>query len=99
MGAFASEQQAVVCETVRKSFGTGENEVQVLRGVDLEVPFGQMSLLVGPSGCGKTTLLSVIAGLLDPSEGRLEVLGQEIGRLSDAESVVFRRRNLGFVLD
>ena len=52
----------------------------MLRGVDLEVPFGEMSLLVGPSGCGKTTLLSVIAGLLNTTGGELEVLGQDMSR-------------------
>lgn len=89
--------QAVLCRDVRKRFGTGENEIEVLRGVDLEVPFGEMSLLVGPSGCGKTTLLSVIAGLLNASGGTIEVLGQDISRLRNGQSVVFRRRNLGFV--
>jgi putative ABC transport system ATP-binding protein len=97
MSSFASKQQAVVCESVRKSFGMGEHEVEVLRGVDLEVGFGEMSLLVGPSGCGKTTLLSVIAGLLDASSGKLEVLGQDLSELRNGRSVVFRRRNLGFV--
>jgi putative ABC transport system ATP-binding protein len=97
MSAFRTERQAVVCDSVRKSFGNSDNKVEVLRGVDFEVPFGEMSLLVGPSGCGKTTLLSVIAGLLDASGGRLEVLGQNIGALRNGESVAFRRRNLGFV--
>lgn len=97
MSTFGTENQAVVCDSVRKSFGKDENKVEVLRGVDFEAPFGEMSLLVGPSGCGKTTLLSVIAGLLDASGGKLEVLGQNIGALRNGDSVVFRRRNLGFV--
>jgi putative ABC transport system ATP-binding protein len=90
-------KQAVVCKGVRKSFGKGENQVEVLRGVDLEVPFGEMSLLVGPSGCGKTTLLSVIAGLLDTSSGSLEVLGRDMGAFRNGDAVAFRRENLGFV--
>jgi putative ABC transport system ATP-binding protein len=97
MSTYRTDKQAVVCESVRKSFGNGNNRVEVLRGVDFEVPFGEMSLLVGPSGCGKTTLLSVMAGLLDASGGRLEVLGQNIGALRNGESITFRRRNLGFV--
>ena len=84
-------------QSVTKSFGNGDNQVQVLRGVDLEIPFGEMSLLVGPSGCGKTTLLSVIAGLLDASGGELEVLGEDMSRLTGGAGVVFRRKNLGFV--
>src|SRR4029453_11637673 len=92
-----SRQTAVVCQSVTKSFGQEDNQVLVLRGVDLEVSFGEMSLLVGPSGCGKTTLLSVIAGLLNTTGGELEVLGQDMTRLSGSASVRFRRKNLGFV--
>lgn len=88
---------AVVCRGVMKEFRQGENRSLVLRGVDLEVPFGEMNLLVGPSGCGKTTLLSVIAGLLDPTGGEIHVLGQNMNELRDRQRIEFRRRNLGFV--
>ncbi len=91
------DQLAVTCEGVRKSFGSGENAVEVLRGVDLDIRFGEMSFLVGPSGCGKTTLLSVIAGLLESSSGKIEVLGRDVTGLGNGASVTFRRRNLGFV--
>lgn len=89
--------QAVVCSGVLKEFGQGENKTPVLRGVDFEVPFGEMNLLVGPSGCGKTTLLSVIAGLLDTSGGTVQVLGRDLGRSGEGDRVKFRRKNLGFV--
>ena len=88
---------AVACARVTKHFGEGENRVEVLRGVDLTIPFGEMTLLVGPSGCGKTTMLSVIAGLLDRSGGELNVLGRDLGELSGGDAVRFRRANLGFV--
>ena len=88
---------AVACSRVTKHFGEGDNRVQVLRGVDLTIPFGEMTLLVGPSGCGKTTMLSVIAGLLNRSGGELNVLGRDLAELSGSEAVIFRRRNLGFV--
>ena len=88
---------AVVCRRVTKDFGVGENQVRVLRGVDLDVPFGGMMLLVGPSGCGKTTLLSVFAGLLNASGGEVTVLGEDASRMSGGEAVRFRRRNIGFV--
>jgi len=90
-------ENAVSCRGVRKDFGKGENEVRVLRGVDLDVPFGGMTFLVGPSGCGKTTLLSVIAGLLHPGSGDLRVLGVPLSQLRNGRAVEFRRRNLGFV--
>jgi putative ABC transport system ATP-binding protein len=56
-----------------------------------------MTLLVGPSGCGKTTLVSIIAGLLDPTAGELHVLGKDLARLSAGELVDFRAANIGFV--
>jgi putative ABC transport system ATP-binding protein len=88
---------AVQCRQLTKNFGTGENRVSVLRGIDLEIGFGEMTMLVGPSGCGKTTLLSVIAGLLDRTAGDLEILGNDWSALSGARGVRFRRENLGFV--
>ena len=88
---------AVSCRQVTKEFGTGDNRALVLRGVDFDVQFGEMTLLVGPSGCGKTTLLSVIAGLLDPTSGGISVLGHNVDQLSGSASILFRRKNLGFV--
>src|SRR6516164_7383559 len=88
---------AVSCRLVKKEFGTGDNRTMVLRGVDFDVRFGEMTMLVGPSGCGKTTLLSVIAGLLDATAGEIAVLGQDMDKLSGSDSVLFRRKNLGFV--
>jgi putative ABC transport system ATP-binding protein len=88
---------AVVCRGVAKEFGDGETRVRVLHGIDLDVPPGEMSLLVGPSGCGKTTLISIIAGLLDATEGTVEVLGHDLGAMSGGRKVTFRGRNIGFV--
>jgi putative ABC transport system ATP-binding protein len=88
---------AVSCRRVKKEFGQGDNRALVLRGVDFDVRFGEMTLLVGPSGCGKTTLLSVIAGLLDATGGEISVLAQDMADLSGTDSVLFRRKNLGFV--
>jgi putative ABC transport system ATP-binding protein len=88
---------AVECREVHKEFGNGGGKVLALRGVDLDVCYGALTLLVGPSGCGKTTLLSVIAGLLNTSAGKVKVLGEEIERLPGGRLIVFRRKNLGFV--
>jgi putative ABC transport system ATP-binding protein len=90
-------QNAVVCRGITKTFGEGESSVQALRGVDLDIRMGEMGMLVGPSGCGKTTLLSVIAGLLDSSNGDLEVLGEKPARMTLEQRIRFRRKNLGFV--
>jgi putative ABC transport system ATP-binding protein len=58
---------------------------------------GELSLVVGPSGCGKTTLISIIAGLLDPTEGSVDVLGAELSELKGRRLVEFRANNIGFV--
>jgi putative ABC transport system ATP-binding protein len=93
----SKSNSAVVCSNVTKDFGAGDGRVRVLRGVDFEAPLGEMTLLVGPSGCGKTTLLCLIAGLLNKTSGRIEVLGTDLETLAGSEAVLFRRRNLGFV--
>jgi putative ABC transport system ATP-binding protein len=88
---------AVRCRSVTKDFGAGATRVQALRGVDLDVYTGQMTLLVGPSGCGKTTLLSVIAGILEPTSGSIEVLGTDLAHLSGRAVVRFRGEKIGFI--
>jgi len=88
---------AVRCAEISKHFGEGDARVEVLRGVNFTARQGEMTFLVGPSGCGKTTLISVIAGLLNPTGGDLEILGEQHERLSATERILFRRRNLGFV--
>jgi putative ABC transport system ATP-binding protein len=93
----AARVPAVQCRGVTKRFGTGDSATWALRGVDLEIHAGQMTLLVGPSGCGKTTLISVIAGLLDPTEGAVSVLGEDLGALRGRRLVQFRGANIGFV--
>jgi len=96
MGSAAAER-AVICRGVTKDFGEGETRVRALRGVNLEVHSGQMTLLVGPSGCGKTTLISVIAGLLEATSGEVIVLGQNLRQLQGRELVRFRGQYIGFV--
>jgi putative ABC transport system ATP-binding protein len=71
--------------------------VRALRGVDLDVYPGELTLLVGPSGCGKTTLLSVICGILDATAGSIDVLGNDLRKLRGGRLIDFRRRNVGFV--
>src|SRR5207253_10384198 len=88
---------AVECRGVTKEFGAGDTRVWALRGVDLEVRPGQMTLLVGPSGCGKTTLISIIAGLLDVTDGEIAVLGEDLRQLRGRRLVRFRGDNIGFV--
>src|SRR5262249_27185248 len=85
------------CRGLTKDFGTGDTRIAALQGIDLEVALGEMTLLVGPSGCGKTTLISVMAGILEPGGGEVEVLGTDLGKLSPRQLVEFRRQNVGFI--
>src|ERR1700751_2848728 len=88
---------AVSVRGVTKQFGAGDAAVMALRGVDADVRLGEMTLLVGPSGCGKTTLISVIAALLDPTDGEVEVLGTSLSDMPPGQRVAFRRQHIGFV--
>ena len=67
--AMLDDNPLVTCRDVTKVYGSGNAEVHALRGVDLDVYAGELTMLVGPSGCGKTTLLSVLAGILRPTSG------------------------------
>ncbi len=88
---------AVVVKGVRKVFGTGETAVEALRGVDIVVPKGEFLAVMGPSGSGKSTLLHLVGGLDRPTEGTIEVGGQDLASLSDDELTLLRRRRIGFV--
>ena len=88
---------AVLTRGLKKRFGGNGASVEALRGVDFQARLGELTFIVGPSGCGKTTLLSVITGLLDPTEGEVDLFGQGIHRLPPNQQIEFRRRNLGFV--
>jgi putative ABC transport system ATP-binding protein len=90
-------EMAIRARGVTKEFGTGGSLTKALRGVDLDVPYGELLMLVGPSGCGKTTLVSIIAGTLEPTAGDVSVLGHDLVAMSNGRKVRFRRDNVGFV--
>ncbi len=82
---------------VSKSFHDGESELQVLRGIDLELQAGHSLALRGESGSGKSTLLQIAAGLDEPDTGEVRLLGQLLPAMAERELALFRRRHLGFV--
>jgi len=91
------EEIAVRVRGVTKDFGSGAALTRALRGVDLDVPYGELLMLIGPSGCGKTTLVSIVAGTLEPTAGDVTVLGQDLTSMSNGRKVRFRRDHVGFV--
>jgi putative ABC transport system ATP-binding protein len=82
---------------VTKSYRSGTSETPVLFDVSLELHAGELALLMGPSGSGKTTLLSILAGLLRPSAGTVELCGTPITSLGETAVAAVRRKNIGFV--
>jgi putative ABC transport system ATP-binding protein len=92
-----ADEMAVRVRGVTKEFGSGGSLTRALRGVDLDVPYGEMLMLVGPSGCGKTTLVSIVAGTLEPTDGDVHVLGHDLVSMSNGRKVRFRRDNVGFI--
>lgn len=88
-----------ILETIalKKIYGSGENQVRALDGVNLTVEKGEFVAVVGTSGSGKSTLLHMLGGLDRPTDGKVIVDGKEIFTLKDEELTIFRRRKLGFV--
>lgn len=92
-----TDQPAIQTNGLQKSYRTGGTLFPVLNGIDLTVPSGECLFLVGPSGSGKTTLLSILGCVLSPDAGTLEILGQDVSRLSPTAQAHFRRERIGFV--
>ncbi len=82
---------------VTKTIDTGTHRVEILRGVDFEVPAGQFVAIMGASGSGKSTLLGLLAGLDTPTTGKIVVDGIDITGLSEDKLAVVRGRKIGFV--
>ncbi|MFN8856238.1 MAG: ABC transporter ATP-binding protein [Planctomycetaceae bacterium] len=92
-----TRETAIVCRGISKEFGKGETRVRALQEIDVEIFASELTLLVGPSGCGKTTLISIIAGLLNPTAGDIELFGLSQAQLRGAKLVQFRAESVGFV--
>ncbi len=92
-----SPEVCVACQGVVKEFGDGDSKIRVLHGIDANVHGSELTLLVGPSGCGKTTLISIVAGLLYPTEGDVILFGTPQSELQGSKLVRFRAQHVGFV--
>ncbi len=82
---------------LHKTYQRGPEKIDVLHGLDLEIPKGDFVALMGPSGSGKTTLLNLIGGLDTPSAGEIEIEGERIDRMSAGQLSNWRSRHVGFV--
>lgn len=89
--------EILMAEDLKKIYGSGENSVHALDGVNFSVEKGEFVAVVGTSGSGKSTLLHMLGGLDRPSSGKVFVDGKDIFSLKDEALTIFRRRKIGFV--
>ncbi len=92
-----NDKTIISCQNISKRFKEGKLDVEVLRGINLDIQAGEKIAIVGSSGSGKSTLLHILGGLDLPSEGSVQILGQDIATLSDAERGLLRNKSLGFI--
>ena len=88
---------ALECKGLWKLYEMGDETVQAVRGVDLEIMQGEMVAIMGPSGCGKTTLLNLLSGIDEPSAGQVNVTGRALFGISDDERTDLRGKEMGFI--
>ena len=82
---------------IKKSFGSGENRVQVLKGIDLAVEKGEFCVLLGPSGAGKSTLLNILGGIDRADSGDILIDGERMADMNEKALTLYRRRHLGYI--
>ncbi len=82
---------------IKKSFGTGQSRVQVLKGIDLTLEKGEFCVMLGPSGSGKSTLLNIIGGIDQADEGEILIGGDRMADMDEKQLTLYRRRHLGYI--
>lgn len=92
-----SNTSAISARSIVRDFKAGQSTIRVLHGIDTDIRAGEMTFVVGESGSGKTTLISIMCGILWPTEGEVKIFGSDIYSLSDDELVNFRLNNIGFI--
>jgi putative ABC transport system ATP-binding protein len=93
----APPMAAVSARNVTRRYGDGDSAVEAVRGVSLELASGEFTAIMGPSGSGKSTLMHLLAGLDRPTEGTVEIGGQDITEMGDKQLTLLRRKHIGFV--
>ena len=82
---------------IKKSFGTGDSRVNVLKGLDLDIEKGEFCVLLGPSGSGKSTLLNIIGGIDGADEGSITIEGERLENMTEKKLSMYRRKHLGYI--
>lgn len=87
----------LVCEKVRKVYGSSNNQVTALNGIDLTISKGEFVAIVGASGSGKSTLLHILGSVEKPTNGKVIIDGTDLSSLNQTQAAIFRRRKVGLV--
>ena len=87
----------LTCEGVRKMYGSGNNQVAALDGIDLTVSKGEFVAIIGASGSGKSTLLHILGSVDKPTSGKVIIDGTDLSKLNQTQAAIFRRRKVGLV--
>ena len=82
---------------IKKSFGTGDSRVNVLKGLDLDIEKGEFCVLLGPSGSGKSALLNIIGGIDGADEGSITIEGERLEDMTEKKLSLYRRKHLGYI--
>ena len=82
---------------IKKSFGTSDSRVNVLKGLDLDIEKGEFCVLLGPSGSGKSTLLNIIGGIDGADEGSITIEGERLEDMTEKKLSLYRRKHLGYI--
>lgn len=82
---------------IKKSFGSGESKIEVLKGINIDIAKGEICVLLGPSGSGKSTLLNIIGGIDTADSGYISINGEKTASMNEKSLTMYRRKHLGYI--
>ena len=92
-----SSESLVVIRDLKKLYRVGDERIEALRGINLDIPRGEFISIVGTSGSGKSTLLNIMSGLERPSKGEIIIAGKSLNKIKERRLSDFRRDHIGFI--
>lgn len=90
-------EESIQIQDLKKSYKLGNTNLEVLRGININLPQGKLITLMGPSGSGKSSLMHILSGIDKPDSGRVVVKGKDISQFSEKEMTLYRRNKIGII--